>query len=91
MNKLGQSAIFYLMIGCVFFFLGINLAYPIVQSVGESLLQLDCHSDYLTNVTLSNQTKIYCTGIDTFSFLFVGICFGLASYLIAGIIIRWKK
>lgn len=84
MNKRGQMIFFSFMIAIVFFFIGINLAYPMVQVAGESMLQLDCHADYLTNSTLTNQTKIYCTGIDTFSFLFTGLAFSLAGYLLAG-------
>jgi hypothetical protein len=83
MNKRGEGgAIFLFMMACVFFFLGINLAYPVVQTVGESMLQLDCHADYLTNSTLDNQTKIYCTGIDVFSFVFILLCFGLGALLL---------
>ena len=82
MNKLGQSSIYLFMIAIIFFFIGINLAYPLVQTVGESMLQLNCTPHYLTNSTLDNQTKIYCVGLDTFSFLFVGLAFGLGGLLL---------
>ena len=88
LNKRGNIIFFAFMMGIVFFFLGISLAHPIVTVTTESMLQLNCTTNYLINDTISNQDRAYCTAIDSFSFLFVGLCFGLGASLITYIAVR---
>jgi hypothetical protein len=88
MNKRGQTLFFVFMIGVVFFFLGVNLAKPTVDVTKESMLQLNCTTNYLVNDTITNQDRAYCTAIDMFAPLFVGLCFGLGASLIAYLGVR---
>jgi len=84
MNNKGQATIFFLlMIGTVFFILGLALAGPLNQTVNESL------DDSLLNcsTTTDDQTKAGCTSMEM-NKLYTAAIFGLAGLLLAGAIIR---
>jgi len=87
MNKKAQANVFvYLMIGVVFFILGLALTPALTDITNEatSTTQLNC-----TNTSsLTDQDKAVCTSIDIQPFLFIGTVFGLAGVLLAGAIIR---
>ncbi len=76
-NKKGLALFFYMMIGIVFFVLGIALAPALVQTVDESMADplLNC------STTTDNQTKAVCRSMDIQK-LFVGVVFGLAGMII---------
>jgi len=87
MNKRGQLSIFFLlMMGVVFFLLGLALAPAINDTVNEGL------DDPLLNcsTTTDDQTKAVCTSMDIDK-LYIGIIFGLAGVLLVGVAVRWEK
>lgn len=84
MNKKGQASIFFLiMMGVVFFFLGLALAPALNTTINESLDDpvLNC------STTTDDQTKAVCTSMDM-NKLYTGIIFGLAGIILAGAIIK---
>lgn len=86
MNKKAQgNIIFLLMIGIVFFILGLALTPALTDATNEAMnsSQLDC-----SNSSISDQNKAVCTSIDTQPFLFIATIFGLAGIILAGAIIR---
>lgn len=87
-NKKGTSIFLLLMLGMVCFVLGLALAKPTKDVVSESMLQLNCSTDYLTNTTITHQNRAYCTAMDMFNPLVVGVIFGLAGILLGGIALR---
>lgn len=84
-SKKGQvSAFVLLMIGMVFFLMGLALT-PAIHDVIEeatSTVQLNC-----SNTSISDQDKANCDAIDIQQFLFIGTIFGLAGILITRVII----
>lgn len=85
MNKRGLAVFVALMLGIVFFILGLALSPALVDVATESMTQLDC-----TNAgnNISNYNKGVCTQIDFFAPLFMGTLFGLAGILIGGLATR---
>jgi len=82
MNKKGQATIFFiLMIGVVFFILGIALAPALTQTVDGSTSDLNC------STTTDDQTKAVCTSMEMHK-LFVGVIFGLAGVILTGVAVR---
>jgi len=83
-NKSGQTIIYLLMMGILFFFIGLALAPSLRDVVSETM------QDNLLNcsTTTDTQTKIICTSIDMTLPLFIGIIFGLAGVIIGGIAVR---
>lgn len=86
MNKQGSSMFLTLMLGIVCFVLGLALANPVQETVTESMLNLNCTSNYMFNDTVSNQDKAVCTQMDMFIPLTVGTIFGIAGILVGGMI-----
>jgi len=78
MNKKGQTIFFSLMIGVVLFFLGINLAKPLLDSFTEVRTNMDCA------VASTYQEKANCVIIDIMMPLFIGVLFGFAGFVIGG-------
>jgi len=85
MNKRGTSVFFLLMMGIVFFVLGLALTPALTEVTGESMSssELNC-----SNTSISDQDKAVCSSIDIQPFLFMGTIFGLAGILIGGIALR---
>lgn len=81
LNKKATTAFFLLMMGIVFFLLGLALANPIKEVAGDSRTELNC-----TNTTISNQNKAVCTQFDLYQPVYVGLLFGLAGVLIGALI-----
>jgi len=83
-NKKGQSIFFILMIGVVFFLLGLALTPALVDVSNEAMAspEINCSSDSITD-----QDKAVCTSIDIQSFLFFGTIFGLGGSLFAKILL----
>jgi len=83
MNKRGQVIFVMLMLGVVFFILGMAIAPALVNTVDESLddPMLNC------STTTDAQTKAVCSSMEA-NKLYVGIVFGLAGVLLVGVIIR---
>lgn len=81
MNKKGFTFFYALMIGVVFFLLGMALTPALSQFIDYSTntLEFNC-----SNETLSQQNKAVCTQIDYMQFLFTGLMFGLAGFIIGG-------
>jgi len=86
MNKKGMAVFFLLMIGIVFFILGLALTPILTDAATESTstAQLNCSN----TSSLTDQDKAVCTSIDIQPFLFLGTVFGLAGMLLAGAILR---
>lgn len=83
MDKKAQTNIlFILMMGIVFFILGLALTPAVTQTADEA-----SHNDLLncSNSTLTTTEHAICTQTDMFAPLFIGIIFGLAAMLIAAI------
>lgn len=76
-NKKGLALLFYLMVGVLFFILGMALAPALKQTTDEvqNDTQLNC------STTTDNQTKAVCRSIDIQQ-IFVGIIFGLGGMII---------
>lgn len=86
-NKKGSAAFVMLMLGIVFFVLGLALA-PALKDVvtdSRSTAELNCTDPA---VLANQQSHAICTQIDIFQPLFIGLLFGLAGLLIGGIAIR---
>ena len=77
MNKKGQVVFVYLMIGIVFFVLGLALAPGLTEMSNEVQTELDC-----SNETISNQNKSVCYQVDSIPPLYVGILFGFAGIIL---------
>lgn len=83
MNKKGATVFVMLMLGVVFFVLGLALT-PILTEVtneSTSTSQLNCSNES----SLSEQDKAVCTSLDIQPFLFFGTIFGLGGLLIGRI------
>ena len=83
MNKRGTAIFFILMMGIIFFVLGLALAHPLQQVLSETMgaSQLNCSNTDITQVR-----QAICTQTDMFLPLFTGLIFGLAGMLLAGIV-----
>lgn len=81
MNKRGSTALVYLMMGIIFFLLGLALSPALVDTTEESRDDLDC-----SNSSISNQDKAICYQIDTFNPLWIGFMFGLAGIILGRLI-----
>lgn len=87
MNKRGQGTVFFLlMIGIVFFILGLALTPILTNAVTESTTTTELNCSNITS--LSDQDRANCTSWDIMPFLFFGTILGLASVLVAGAVIR---
>jgi hypothetical protein len=85
MNKKGQVAFVYFMIGILFFLLGLVLA-PALNEViqGDDVrnsTELDC-----SNSSISNQNKAICYQVDTFTPLLIGLLFGFVGIIFGRLI-----
>ena len=76
---------FSLMMGMVFFLIGLALTPVISEIVDESTssAELNC-----SNESLGQQDRAVCTSIDMNKFLFLGTIFGLAGIIIGGVVGR---
>ena len=83
-KKAQLSIFFILMIGVVFFLLGLALTPALSQTVSEatSTSQLNCSND-----SISDQDKSVCTSLDLQSFLFFGTVMGLGAMLFSKIVL----
>jgi predicted component of type VI protein secretion system len=88
MNKRGTAIFFIFMMGIVFFLMGLALAKPTQEVVEESMLQLNCTTNYLVNTSIDNQSRAICTSMDMFVPLIVGTLFGLGGIMIGALAIR---
>lgn len=81
-NKKAIMPIFALMMGIVFFVLGLALTPLLTDVTGEatSSTQLNC-----SNSSISDQNKAVCTSLDIMPFLWMGVVFGLAGILIGAL------
>lgn len=84
-GKKGTAIFFVLMMGIVFFVLGLAIAPAIQEVTWEST-----HNDYYncSDSSISNQDKAVCTQTDAMMPLYVGIVFGLAGILIGAVGMR---
>lgn len=84
-NKRGQAIFFLLMMGTVFFLLGLALAPGLKQVTSDAMGvdQLNC-----SNPNITDQRQAICTGTDILQFLFTGVVFGLGGLLIGAIALR---
>ena len=80
-NKRGSTIFFLLMIGVVFFLLGLALTPAITEASTEATNTgtLNCTAG---NNTQTEQAKATCASIDMQQFLFIGTIFGLAGMLL---------
>lgn len=80
MNKRGTVALVYLMLGVLFFLLGMALAPALTDTTNQARDSdnLDC-----SNASISNQDKAICYQVDTFPPLFIGILFGFGGLILA--------
>lgn len=77
MNKKAQgSLLVILMLGMVFFLLGLALSYPLNQVTSDSRTQMNC-----SEVT-AYQDKANCVVVDMFNPLLVGTILGLAGMIL---------
>lgn len=85
LNKRGSTVFVFLMIGIVFFVLGLALTPAVTDVVNEatSSPQLNCSND-----SISDQNKAVCTSLDIQSFLFFGTIMGLAGIILSGAVLR---
>lgn len=83
-NKKG-TVLFLLMIGIIFFVLGLALTPALTEVSNESMstAELNCSSP-----SISEQDKANCTSIDILPFLYFGVMFGLAGLALAGATLR---
>jgi hypothetical protein len=82
MNKKGTAIFFLLMMGVVFFLMGLALA-PALKDITDEARGssgLDCDAE-----GISDQDKAVCTSVDIQQNLFIGSIFGLAGLLIGRI------
>ena len=84
MNKRGQTVFFLLMIGVVFFILGLALTPILTNAVSESTSSSELNCSNVSS--LSDQDRANCTSCDIMPFLFFGTILGLAGILVGGII-----
>ena len=82
MNKKGTTIFFMLMVGIIFFLLGLALAAGLQDTTTDSLSQLNCTSNYLTNDSVTDVNKANCTAMDMQMPLYVGVLFGLAGMIL---------
>jgi len=85
MNKRGFGIFFLLMMGVVFFILGLALAPALKDTVQEStnVSYLDC-----SNSSISDQNKAVCTSLEIMTPAYIGVIFGLAALILGGIALR---
>lgn len=81
MNLRGQAGFVTLMLGVVFFVLGMALTPPLNEAIhGDNVMGnngLDC-----SNSSISNQNKAICSQTDFFPPVFGGVIFGLGAMLL---------
>ena len=82
MNKKGSAIFVYLMVGVLFFILGLALAPALTQTTGEAQTDLNCSS-----ATISNQDKAVCYQMDSLTPFFTAILFGLGGLVLTKIIL----
>lgn len=82
-NKKGMAILFFMMIGVVFFVLGMALAPALKQTTDQAQndSQLNC------STTTDAQTKAVCRSIDIQQ-LFVGVIFGLGGIILTRIAVQ---
>jgi len=83
MNKRGATILLVLMLGVLFFLVGMALAPALNETTAEARADtgLNC------STTTDSQTKAICTSIDIQQ-LYIGLIFGLAGLVMGGIAIR---
>jgi len=83
MNKKGIVALYMLMLGTIFFVLGMALAPALKDTIYESTTDpiLGCH-----NATITNQNQAICTSLEVMSPFFIGLIFGLSGVILGRII-----
>ena len=85
MNKKGQVGFYALMMGLVFFILGLALAPALSDLVqGDAIRGADGYD--CANASITDQYKALCTQTDLFPPVFVGIILGLGGLLIGRIV-----
>ena len=82
MDKNGFVVFWAFMIGTLFFLLGLALAPSIKDVISEATTtaELNC-----SNETISQQDQAICTQMDLMNFLFIGLLFGMAGFILGGI------
>jgi len=88
MDKKGSSIFFILMMGVVFFLLGLALTPALVSITSEATNTGYFNCSAGNESLLNQQTKAVCTSLDIQQFLFIAVIFGLAGLLIGGIALR---
>ena len=85
-SKKASTAIVMLMMGILFFVIGLACAPALKDVTGESrsTAELNCTDP---TVLANQQSHAVCTQIDMFQTLWIGIMFGLAGMLVAGVAI----
>ena len=86
-SKRGTQIFFILMMGIVFFLLGLALT-PAILDVTEEATTTSEFNCTAGNLSLTDQDKAVCTSLDVQQFLFIGTIFGLAGLLIGGIALK---
>ena len=82
MKKKGSSLLVMLMLGVLFFILGLAIAPALSTTVDEAMstTELNC-----SDTSITNQQKAECTSIDVQRFLFIGLIFGMAGILLGAV------
>ena len=84
MNKRGTMALVYLMMGTLFFVIGLALADPLNDTV-KGVLNGEGEGNYQCDNETSYQGKAQCTSIEIISPVFIGLIFGMAGIVIGRI------
>jgi flagellar basal body-associated protein FliL len=77
MNKKGSSAFVLLMLGVVFFLLGMALAPALTEASSESQEELDC-----SDPDILNQNKAVCYQLDMFPAFITGLIMGIGAIVL---------
>ena len=85
-NKRGATIFFILMMGVVFFLLGLALT-PVLTEVTNEATNTGTINCTAGNNTQTDQAKAVCTSIDIQQFLFIATIFGLGGMLLAGAVL----
>ncbi len=80
-SKKGSAALVYIMLGIVFFLLGMALAPALTGTSNESREEMHCS---WTNIT--NQDKAVCTQLDVISPFYIAILFGLSGIILSRVV-----
>ena len=80
MNKKGSAFFVYMMMGVLFFVLGMALAPALTDTSNEARTELNC------SITNDSNYKAVCYQIDSMSPFYVGILFSLGGLILARIV-----